>query len=402
MKLIAFAKGLAILTSFILLVFGTSNIFAEDEHDHDGVAYKFQGVGESQTDLQKKLEENRKEQEKLRGLLSETQSKKVTLQSEITYQDNQIKLTQLKIEETENEIEKLTGQINNLEGVLANLSDVFAQRAAETYKLKRTGDSLIALLTSPSVSEFIQRFEYLQRIQENDRDLLLEMQSTQTSYEDQRAKVEALHDKLQSQNDLLTRQKVQKQRLLDLTKNDEKRYQEMLASLRADEQAIEKAISSLIARIVAGIATGTQVSKGQIIGQEGNTGYVFPKPSSSCPTCGYHLHYMVLPCNVLDKGTSCHTDPSGYLDNGQYVLPMDMSGGWRSYQTQGYGNTSFSQSGAYGGSGHSGVDLQVSPFGSAVKSIDSGTVYYGTDSAGAHYALVKHKDDFWTAYWHLQ
>ena len=37
-----------------------------------------------------------------------------------------------------------------------------------------------------------------------------------------------------------------------------------------------------------------------------------------------------------------------------------------------------------------------------IRRVADGTVYYGTDSGGGKYALVKHRDDFWTAYWHLQ
>ena len=401
-------KLLAVIFFFIFLFpvgqASSQEVYHEHEEEHEQ-HFNYIGelaIGESTSDLQKKLDENREEQEKIKRLLDETRTKKSTLQNEIIYQDNQIKLTELKIDETEKEIEKLTGQINQLEGVLLNLSDVFAERVVESYILNRTGSSLVTLITSDNVNEFIARFEYLQRIQQADRDLLIEMQSTQTNYEGQRQKVQELHDQLEAQKNKLAGQKAQKQNLLKVTQADEKKYQEMLAALKADEAAIERAVSSLIARIVAGIATGTQVSKGQVIGQEGNTGYVFPKPSSSCPECGYHLHFMILPCNVLEKSTSCHTDPSPYLSNGEYAKPMSMGGDWTSYKTQGYGYTSFSQSGAYSGAPHSGIDLQVKPFGAAVYSIADGVVYYGVDSAGGKYALVKHKDDFWSAYWHLQ
>lgn len=392
-----------VLLLFVLFfefgIVSASFVQANEEHeDHEDYQYS---VGETQTDLQKKLEENRKEQERLNTLLGETRQKKATLVNEIIYQDGQIRLTSLKIEETQAQIDKLSGQIDQLEGVLTNLSDVFAGRAVETYKQKRTGDSMLVLLTADSVTEFVARFQYLQRLQQYDRDLLLEVQTNQTNFEVQRAQVKSLLDKLASQKNQLAALKGQKQKLLEVTKNDESHYQEMLLSLKADESAIQRALSSLIARIVAGIATGSPVSKGGVIGQQGNTGYVFPKPSGSCPLCGSHLHYMVLPCNITSSGLSCHTNPESYLDNGEYRQPMEFGGDWRSHMTQGYGYTSFAQGGAYGGAGHSGIDLQ-SFHGSPIFAIADGTVYYGTDSADGKYALVKHRDDFWTAYWHLQ
>lgn len=194
--------------------------------------------------LEQKKEDNLKKQAEIRQLLEDTRNKKSTLQNEIAYQDNQIKLTQLKIEETQNEIENLSGQIDKLEGVLTDLSDVFAQRAVETYKLKRTGDSLVALLTSNNVADFISRFEYLQRIQENDRQLLLQMQTTQTNYVDQRTKVQALEEKLQSQNQTLASQKAQKTKLLEVTKNDEQKYQKLLADAIAQMAALNRFVNS--------------------------------------------------------------------------------------------------------------------------------------------------------------
>ncbi|MBI2007528.1 MAG: peptidoglycan DD-metalloendopeptidase family protein [Candidatus Blackburnbacteria bacterium] len=189
---------------------------------------------------------------------------------------------------------------------------------------------------------------------------------------------------------------------MEATKNDEKKYQELLANLRADEIAIQRAISSLISQIVAGIATGSPVTKGQFIGRQGNTGNVFPRPSSSCPECGSHLHFMVMTCNLitnpnaLSTNGGCHTNPESYLNNGQYQKPLDYQ-----YISQGYGNTPFAQSGTGGYNFHSGLDL-VAFHGAPIYAISDGTVYYGTDSGGGKYALVKHRDDFWSAYWHLQ
>lgn len=391
---------LLFITSFTSISFAQEVLHAEEDD------LKFEeiknAVGETQADLQKQLDENRHEQERINKLLGDTRQKKVTLQNEIVYQENQIRLTTLKIEETQTEIDKLTGQINQLEGVLTDLSAVFAERAVETYKQRRMGESIVSLLTSDNVSSFVSRFQYLQRLQQNDRDLLLQMQASQTNFENQRAKIATLQAKLEAQKNQLASQKVQKQKLLDVTRNDESRYQEMLAALRADESAIQRALTSLIARIVAGIATGTPVSKGSPVGVQGNTGYVFPKPSASCPDCGTHLHYMVLPCDITKSGLSCHTNPEAYLDNGEYRQPMDLGGSWRDHMTQAYGYTSFAQGGAYGGAGHSGIDLQgYEGRPGPVYAVADGTVYYGTDSAGGKYGLIKHRDDFWTAYWHL-
>ncbi|MDO8504040.1 MAG: peptidoglycan DD-metalloendopeptidase family protein, partial [bacterium] len=387
----------------VVLLFLAINFFAASNfvNSHEDLP-----LGQSTSDQAKRLEDIRKQITETETLLSSARQKKATLQNEIAYQDSQIKLTELKIAETQEEIDSLTTQIDRLEGVLSGLSEVFAERAVETYKVKRLEDPFVLLVTSDSVSQFISRFHYLRKIQEHDRELLLQMQVSQTNYEDQRVKVESLQTRLETQKSTLSKQKTQKQNLLTVTKNDEKRYQELLVALKADEIAIQRAISSLISQIVAGIATGSPVSKGQIVGQQGRTGNVYPRDpnaySTCSPYCGSHLHFMVFTCNLvtnpnaLSSNGGCHTNPDPYLNDGQYRRPLDYQ-----YISQGYGNTSFAQSGTGGYAFHSGMDL-VAFHGAPIYAIDNGTVYYGTDSGGGKYALVKHRDDFWSAYWHLQ
>ena len=402
-------KSFSLILLFIsfLFVFSlTPKAYSQEDIHEDGENHtdylEELSVGQNSGQIQEqqsKLDDIRKKIQETQALLDQTKQKKSSLQNEIAYQDNQIQLTTLKIEETEGQIAQLTRQITNLEGVLVDLSEVFAQRAVETYKLKRMGNSLTLFLASNSVPEFISRFHYVKRIQQQDRELLLQMQSEQSNYEDKKDVVQGLHDKLEAQKNALAGQKVQKEKLLAVTKSDEARYQQLLSTLRADEVAIQKAISSLIAQIVSGIATGSPITKGQIIGKQGNTGNVFPRPSGSCPDCGSHLHFMVMVCdltknsNALNTSGGCHTDPTSYLNNGQYAKPLD------NYVTnQGYGSASCT---VCGYAFHTGVDID-DYHGAPIKSMDSGTVYYGTDSAGGKYALVKHKDDLWSAYWHLQ
>ena len=325
-----------------------------------------------------------------------------TLSSQIYQFDAQIRLTTLKITQTEEQISLLSGRIDQLEGSLGSLTSAYSERVVETYKMGRVGDPFFLLISSSNLSEVFSRYSYLKKIQEADKGLLQRLQKVQDTYKEEKVSQEDLQAKLETQQKQLNSQKLSKAKLLEITKNDEKKYQELLETLRADEDSIQKALSSLISRIVSGLATGSPVTKGQPIGLEGNTGNVFPRPSSSCPKCGAHLHYMVMPCDIVKNGgLSCHSDPAPYMDNGEYAKPMDFSNGWRIYLTQAYGNTSFAQSGTAGYSFHSGLDLSVS-YGVAIRSVADGTVYYGTDSGGGKYALVKHRDDFWTAYWHLQ
>lgn len=349
-------------------------------------AYSSLAVGQSANEQVERLKEIRKRIEETQNLLDETKKKKATLQNEIIYQNNQIQLTALKTQETEQEIEALSNQINRLEGVLVNISDVFAKRAVETYILKRVGDPVLLLLTSKNVSEFISQFHYLKRIQENDKQLLLQVQSTQTSFEDKRTEEETLRKKLEAQNKEIERQKVQKQNILEVTKNDEKKYQELLATLKADAASIERALAAVGARI-------GNVNKGDIIAGVGNTG---------CST-GPHLHFEVFENAKVEGGRVVgeRVNPHKYLDNGQLQAPLPGS-----IITTEYGQT-------YLLGVHTGLDFAYKfedriTAGAPIYAADKGVAYLAQDSQACYLTgtagkgiIIDHQNGLVTLYWHI-
>lgn len=51
------------------------------------------------------------------------------------------------------------------------------------------------------------------------------------------------------------------------------------------------------------VQLGQQVKAGEVIGYIGNTGFVMPSPSPSCPHCGAHLHFGVSRIKIVPPGT---------------------------------------------------------------------------------------------------
>jgi peptidoglycan hydrolase CwlO-like protein len=156
-----------------------------------------------------------------------------TLSNQIAQFNAQIKLTTLKISQTEEKIRLLGGRINQLEVSLKALSKAFAERVVYSYKLTKLHQPLIMLLTSPNLSSVFSSYHYLQEIEKADRDLLVRLEDAQTTYESQKDTQEQLRKELESQNKLLNSQKIAKNNLLVATKNDEKRYQQLLSNARA-------------------------------------------------------------------------------------------------------------------------------------------------------------------------
>ncbi len=166
-----------------------------------------------------------------------------TLKNQISQFDVQIKLTTLKIAQTEDQIALLGGRIDQLGDSLDALTAAFSSRAVETYKLSKFENNFMFILSADDLSEAVSRFHYLQKIQEEDRNLLDKLQSAQTTYEGQKADQETLQKQLQAQQANLNAQKAAKNSLLAATKNDEAKYQSLLSQAKAQLSAFQSFVS---------------------------------------------------------------------------------------------------------------------------------------------------------------
>lgn len=384
-----------------------------------------QSDSSSQSDLSQKLKENQEKQADLEKKLAETRQQKQTLSSQITYMNRQIELTSLKIEETEQriiqsgqEIASLSAKIGRLEESLTGLSGVLLNRIVETYK--RGGiESWQMVLSSNGFSDLLTRLKYIRIIQTHDKRLMYQMEETKANYQDQKALLEEKKkedERLKLQLDgykvTLARQKAEKEQFLEITKNDEKRYQEMLTAARAEHQALLK--------ILAG--QGETAEIGPV--KTGETIGTYIAGASACSN-GPHLHFEVVkdgsqqnPINFLrDIGIrdTCNPD-SGIVSNcfESQVQHFTPSGSWDwpivgpVRITQEYGDTFWSRLGWYAGGPHTGVDMASGSFNSpgltTVKAVADGTLRRGSIACGGgtlRYARVDQPDGIQTYYLHL-
>lgn len=169
----------------------------------------------------------------LSGKVSQLSSQANTLKNQIAQFDYQIKLTTLKIQDTQAKIELLGGRIDQLETSLNDLTTAFSSRAVETYKLSKVESNFIFLFSAADLGEAVSRFDYLKKIQESDRQLLVRLQEAQTTYRGQKEDQETLQDDLKKQQTNLSSQKAAKAALLAATQSDEKKYQSLLSQAKA-------------------------------------------------------------------------------------------------------------------------------------------------------------------------
>ena len=341
----------------------------------------------------------KKQIEELEKKIADLKNQAKTLSNQIAYMDNQIKLTSLKISQTEKEITDLTTKIGRLDVSLDQMAVLLNQRIAATY-VEGKIDPITLLFSSRKFSDFIVRYKYLKVVQIHDRQLLYEMETTRTDYDEQKTEVEALKKKLESQKELLAKQKKDKEYLLQTTKNDEKKYQEMLAAARAEQAAIEKILSGQ-----GNVAKVGPVNSGDTIG-------LYISGSSPCSS-GTHLHFEVTKDGV-------HQNPANYLRNislkfQSNVAQFTPSGSWDwpivepIIVTQEYGSTFWSRLGWYSGGIHTGIDMVSGTYDNPgpriVRSVQAGTLNKGSIKCGKgelKYARVDHDGGLQTYYLHVE
>ena len=203
-----------------------------------------------QEDLNKQIDEYT---QKLADL-GKAKNSLVNQLKQIDYQSN---LTQLKITQTErdvktleSDIDKLTINIQNLDVDLNQLSSVFIYQIVQNYKLEKRIPKFI-IFAKNNFNDFLNQYKYAATVQKDSQNTLLKMETTRTNFdiqktekENKQIELEELKKKLAAQKDSLAKQKESKNRLMDATKNDEKKYQQLLAEAQAQLNALKSFSSS--------------------------------------------------------------------------------------------------------------------------------------------------------------
>lgn len=367
-------------------------------------------LAESPDELTRQLSDKQAEIQKLEAQLAQSKNQEKTLKSQLNLIDGQTKVTTLKMEETNLKIEKLKREISDLSSridrigtTLNTLSEILLSRIVQTYKYSNALSAIDLLFSSHGFADLVERLKYIQVAQSYDKKKLYELQATKLAYNDQKqdkqsrqTEAEKLNKDLEIYKAQLAQQKKDKDELLKITKNDEARYQTLIAQLQAEIASIAQAISNV------GPVIGP-VTKGQTIAAMGSTG---------CST-GPHLHFEVFENAKVEGGKVIgnRVNPHNFLDNGKLGSPLQGYPPGDTVITTEYGDVYY----IFGSQGTTHTGLDIAPIsggglGRAIYASDNGIAYSTSAVCGYNISggssvgkgvIVDHQNGIVTLYWHI-
>lgn len=281
----------------LALVFGISSRYiVQGDATTDALA-------EQRRQAQVRLDALNKKIADLNSQISATQKAANTLNNQIKLLDLQIAATEAEISATEDKIDQanieiadVTHKITKTQEDIVSQKDILRELITQINDMDQRTPFEIAL-ENDNFTDFLNELQYASSIQERSQEALTEIKKLQADLEERQAELkkqkeelDLLDRQLTIQRNGLNDQRKQKQSLLDQTRGQERRYQQLLTESQKEQGQINQEINDLEAQIAARLGNNkapavkgflARPMKGTVTQGYGNTGFT---------ALGYNFH----------------------------------------------------------------------------------------------------------------
>lgn len=256
--------GIFIVTSLLIPVYG-SNV--------DELRSQQQNLNRQIREKEKELRATKKEQQTIFGQLKD-------ISDTIEKTEKELESIRNKKAETEKAIEKTEEELADAEARLKERTEILSARLREIYQQGEVS-YLEVLLQATSFRDFLVRYHLLEKIAQQDIQLVEEIEAERKTIEEKKADLEAKYQRLAS----LEEEAKSKMELLEEKKGEK---QVLMAALETEKEAIERGLAELEQasnQIAAKIRAMTARNQGYSGTPSGR--FVWPTPGYSRITSAY-------------------------------------------------------------------------------------------------------------------
>ncbi len=174
-----------------------------------------------------------------------------TLKNQLEILDAEINQSEAELRQTEEEIAGVEEQIADTEEELAFTEKLIKEHGRTLYK-EGTPSTLEVLFASDNFNDFINRQEYLERAKEGLNEAAQDVVALKKELELEQESLNVLMIEQEAQRDSIQYRISEQERLLEQTRGEEERYQELVESQEEELRSLRQEQAAIIAQNQAG------------------------------------------------------------------------------------------------------------------------------------------------------
>ena len=331
------------------------------------------------SDLQNQKQQAQDENNKLQKSKSDAQEYIQSVDKKLTNLATEMYKTNQKLSKTEDKISKTQKELNNAQ---VSINEQYEDMKLRIKYMYENGDTQMIdlIFNSKSITDFLNKAEYITELSQYDRDMLNKMKKTKEKIASAKSTLVTEKKNLQT---IQAQQKSDQTKLTNLSESKQqelKNYEDLIAHNEATSDELEAEISAQEKRV----ASVEEQSKNQAAAEQASKAAAEKARREAAAK-----KQQAASSNSSTSNTSSNTGSNRTVSGGGFTWPLP-------------GHTTISSGYGYRGSEfHKGIDIPASA-GTTIVAAGSGTVEWANYSTTAgNWIGINHGNGVYSVYMHM-
>ena len=336
------------------------------------------------SDLQNQKQQAQDENNKLQKSKSDAQEYIQSVDKKLTNLATEMYKTNQKLSKTEDKISKTQKELDKAQ---VSINEQYEDMKLRIKYMYENGDTQMIdlIFNSKSITDFLNKAEYITELSQYDRDMLNKMKKTKEKIASAKSTLVTEKKNLQT---IHAQQKSDKTKLTNLSASKQqelKNYEALIAHNEATSDELEAEISAQEKRV----ASAEEKSKQQAAAEQASREAAAKKQQAASSNSSTGNTSSNTGSNTTDTSNSGNSGSSGTVSGGGFTGPLP-------------GHTTISSGYGYRGSEfHKGIDIPASA-GTTIVAAGSGTVEWANYSTTAgNWIGINHGNGVYSVYMHM-